>query len=387
MFVSLFLFVFGFVVLTTASVLKAQSFSAIEERMTSLKNDIKDLNNSVANATSSPNPNFTQTAEPDYPLYKLLEKGIPVTAILGIVSFASMDIAYDSSVTQVRTFMMANVPESQSASIMTTATRLASFSGIVNVGLGMLDLPSFLGPILNMDGVAATIIVIGMGTCSLIVTVYVCSIITAYCLNRNQQVPSDDEQKCLINKDVDKTSFTMDQNSRRNKKSLQLQPKKNPKSGFFSQWAFIFKMKMAMVLISILFTFGCSILVAVYSSNVATIEIVGGDPYALPGTEGNELYKKGLRIASAGTFISYLVYFSASFFTSKLLDLIGKELLFKGRRSFHTSSMVLPDPRSQNYDSMKTKKKPVCAPCRCIPVIIPREKMGTDTRFTMRAHH
>uniref|UniRef100_A0A0B7BD06 Uncharacterized protein n=1 Tax=Arion vulgaris TaxID=1028688 RepID=A0A0B7BD06_9EUPU len=80
--------------------------------------------------------------------------------------------------------------------------------------------------------------------------------------------------------------------------------------------------------ISSFFTIGSSIAFLCYSANAMTLGIFKGDPMALPGTEGKNLYEKGLRTAALGNLTFYILFTVTSLVNTKLLDIVGEKLLF-----------------------------------------------------------
>lgn len=85
------------------------------------------------------------------------------------------------------------------------------------------------------------------------------------------------------------------------------------------------KKKLAILVTSTFFTLGASTSFLFYSANALTLGIFHGDPTALPGTEGKDLYEKGLRTAALGNLSFYILFTITSLLNRKIIDLVGKK--------------------------------------------------------------
>lgn len=74
---------------------------------------------------------------------------------------------------------------------------------------------------------------------------------------------------------------------------------------------------------SMFFTFGASISFVYYAANAMTLDIMHGDPRALPGTEGKRLYDAGLRTAALGNLSFYILFTITSMINHKLIQVAG----------------------------------------------------------------
>ena len=78
--------------------------------------------------------------------------------------------------------------------------------------------------------------------------------------------------------------------------------------------------------ISCFFANGCLLCFSIYSPNALTIGIYKGDPLALPGLPGRELYEKGMRLGAVGILLMYTSTFISSMCNHKMMRMLGKKL-------------------------------------------------------------
>lgn len=120
--------------------------------------------------------------------------GIPATAFMSIAGFALIDIGFDMSVSLTRAFILENTPTFQHTRLLVLATVVASTAGTTFSIIGCFDFPRILGPIFQVEGVAAALIFF----CSLLICIviigYFCTTITGMMINkqpRAHEVTSD----------------------------------------------------------------------------------------------------------------------------------------------------------------------------------------------------
>ncbi|CAL1536511.1 unnamed protein product [Lymnaea stagnalis] len=109
---------------------------------------------------------------------------LPVTAYLAIAGFALIDIGFDMSVSLTRAFVLEIVPAFQHTQVLVLATIAQSIAGTSFSLVGCIDFPGTLGPLFQVEGVAATIIFFCTFLCCMLVTGYVCTTVTGYFLGR-----------------------------------------------------------------------------------------------------------------------------------------------------------------------------------------------------------
>ncbi|CAG5116753.1 unnamed protein product [Candidula unifasciata] len=407
---------------------------------------------------------------------------IPATAFMSITGFALIDIGFDMSVSLTRAFILENTPTFQHTRLLVLATVVASMAGTTFSIIGCFDFPRILGPIFQVEGVAAALIFF----CSLLITTtiigYSCTTITGILISRQPQasdttsdhrtasfhqsqqsrdpgtprvsrrrirgrsqsqlqklredrpyVPdilhteqgdtstrpllledstkgynysaisngsavlysikdmvdgssSDTEvatNNALRTSSMDDVSQTEPDNKDKvdtqdnkvddvsdtedavmplyeqqhvdsnvsavlaairqsysmsmsvmqsplgdfhNRKLQQLQEKRPTGQGTDSKARL--KTRLAILTVSSFFTVGSSLGFIVYVSNTLTVGIFHGDPTAAVGTEGYQLYEKGLQTAALGNLVLYSAYMLVSLNNTKIIDLIGEKLQF-----------------------------------------------------------
>ncbi|BFZ12971.1 hypothetical protein BsWGS_16010 [Bradybaena similaris] len=110
--------------------------------------------------------------------------GIPATAFMSIAGFALIDIGFDMSVSLTRAFILENTPTFQHTRLLVLATMVASMAGTTFSIIGCFDFPRILGPIFQVEGVAAALIFF----CSLLICIitlgYFCTTITGMMISK-----------------------------------------------------------------------------------------------------------------------------------------------------------------------------------------------------------
>uniref|UniRef100_A0A0B7A8V8 Uncharacterized protein n=1 Tax=Arion vulgaris TaxID=1028688 RepID=A0A0B7A8V8_9EUPU len=112
-----------------------------------------------------------------------------------------------------------------------------------------------------------------------------------------------------------------------NRKLEQLKGK-NLAEGKKSESKIFSNKRLVILTISSFFTNGSSLGFIIYSSNTLNIGILGGDPTALPGSEGYKQYERGLQTAALGNLVLYCSYMIVSISNNKIIDLIGEKVQF-----------------------------------------------------------
>ncbi|RUS80595.1 hypothetical protein EGW08_011650 [Elysia chlorotica] len=70
---------------------------------------------------------------------------------------------------------------------------------------------------------------------------------------------------------------------------------------------------------------GCLLCFSLYSPNTLTFSILKGDPLALPGSTGRQLYEKGMRFGAAGIMIMYFSMVISSMCSHQLMKMLGEK--------------------------------------------------------------
>ncbi|KAI8790482.1 membrane-associated transporter protein [Biomphalaria glabrata] len=132
--------------------------------------------NSTANDSMTPGVN-----DNDY-------SSLPLTAFLSITGFALMDIGFDISMSLTRAFVLEVVPSFQHTRMLMVATIAQSLAGTTFSGIGCFDFPGILGPIFQVDGVAATLLCFCAILFGIIVLSYLTTIFSGLFISRKQRV-------------------------------------------------------------------------------------------------------------------------------------------------------------------------------------------------------
>ncbi|GFO25394.1 membrane-associated transporter protein [Plakobranchus ocellatus] len=140
--VGLAIFLIGITILIISGVIKMSEVSE------ALENVRQSSNSSVySNTSHTPVTSFQYTS-------------VPLTSILGIISFALTDIAYDVSAPVIRSFFLDTLPAHQHSAVLATSTVLQAFGGTSITFIGMFDLPTALADVFGVDGMAATLLLL-----------------------------------------------------------------------------------------------------------------------------------------------------------------------------------------------------------------------------------
>ncbi|RUS86491.1 hypothetical protein EGW08_005741 [Elysia chlorotica] len=88
------------------------------------------------------------------------------------------------------------------------------------------------------------------------------------------------------------------------------------------------KIKLLILWLSSFFSVGSNLTFSLYSFNVLNLEIMGGDPAALPGSEGRHNYEAGLRLGSFANMVFYSAFLLISLTNTRVLQLLGEKCQF-----------------------------------------------------------
>ncbi|GFO06131.1 membrane-associated transporter protein [Plakobranchus ocellatus] len=154
--------------LTGITILIISGIIKMSEVWQVLENVKQSSNSSVFyNTTNTPVTSFQYTT-------------IPLTSILAIISFALTDIAYDVSAPVIRSFVLDTLPAQQHSAVLATSTVLQAFGGTSISFIGMFDLPTTLGGVFGVDGMAATLLLLSGVLAMIILTSFLFTLVSGH---------------------------------------------------------------------------------------------------------------------------------------------------------------------------------------------------------------
>ncbi|GFO40789.1 membrane-associated transporter protein [Plakobranchus ocellatus] len=202
--IGLAIFLTGITILIISGIIKMSEVWQV------LENVKQSSNSSVfSNTTNTPVTSFQYTT-------------IPLTSILGIISFALTDIAYDVSAPVIRSFVLDTLPAHQHSAVLATSTVLQAFGGTSISFIGMFDLPTTLGGVFGVDGMAATLLLLSGVLAMIILTSFLITLVSGHVIGgwrgkrgthitHTHETPSIERQEKANYMDIkDKRSNTSD---------------------------------------------------------------------------------------------------------------------------------------------------------------------------------
>ncbi|GFR77826.1 membrane-associated transporter protein [Elysia marginata] len=147
--IGLAVFLIGLILLAAASVIKIMDVS---EALDSMSHMVNSSANSCLSG-SKVSGNYTHTMSFQY-------THVPITAVLGIVGFGTMDVAYDLSSPVLKSFVLDTLPTHQHSAVLATSTVLQGLGGTIISLIGVLNLPTMMESIFMVDGLAGTLLLL-----------------------------------------------------------------------------------------------------------------------------------------------------------------------------------------------------------------------------------
>ncbi|GFO38619.1 hypothetical protein PoB_006512400 [Plakobranchus ocellatus] len=167
------------------------SVTTITSGRLSIESQVVSLSDQPASAYRHIKSNILQSTTLDPHPPSATVYGIPLAAVLGILGYIFLDIGFDVGNPLVRAFILDHSPASQHTHLLVVATVLASVSGVLMSSLGVFDLPGAIEANFNVDGTAATFILMLSVIIIFAVSFFGCSVWTGMSLGKIAEKKED----------------------------------------------------------------------------------------------------------------------------------------------------------------------------------------------------